>query len=336
MQIRVRCYAPRGLSFVLPILLLLAANQTGTGQESRFFEQGGVTFKETRTKVQQPVREIEYQDQQQTFYRERYVTDIQTTPQTVYQPTTQYVWEPRWHEWWRPFQGPHLAYHLVPHAAWQPQVVNQQIPVTRREVIPETRTVRVPTQKLSMKEVEQVSRVAVGPAASNMTLAQAPSTSSPSLAWNLPTVPNSVPYPATVYVPPVANYAYVPTYGTSNYSYPYGGVAQLESDPPRYGSGLAALPAEVHGKPAIVPTSKRGKAGAELSVRGVGSESRRDFRACSPRQNSELNAKHRNSLRVSQRARTSSCGNRSPGPEPRFFSDDGVFGDERSEQSTLW
>ena len=248
MQVKVRF--PGIVCFLLTGLTVCGTCQPGMCQESRFYQQGGITFKETRTKVQQPVREIEYQDQQQTWYRERYITDMQPVAQTVYQPTTQYVWEPRWHEWWRPFQGPHLAYHLVPRSAWQPQVLNQQIPVTRREVIPETRTVRVPTQKLSMKEVEQVTRVAVGPAASNAAVAQAPAASAPGLAWNLPTIPQ----PAAVYVPPTPNYAarnyaapnyaYVAPNGAANYAYPYGGVARMESDPPRFGSALATLPSE--------------------------------------------------------------------------------------------
>lgn len=217
----------------LTVAILTGLIQEARGQESRFYEEGGITYKEIRTKVQQPVRELEYRDEQQTHYRERYVTDMQPTSQTVYQPAVQYVWEPRWHDWWRVFEGPHLAYHLVPRSTWLPQVVNYQVPVTRREVAPETRTVRVAVPKLSMKEVDSVTRVAVGPAASSTTLAQTPVVPAPGLAWNLtPVVP-----PSSVYPPSAAGYAYSP-YGYG-YAYPYGGVARLQSDPPRYGSGLA-------------------------------------------------------------------------------------------------
>ena len=164
----------RRLLLVWSVSLLTGIGPAAEGQESRYYEEGGITYKEVRTKVQQPVRELEYKDEQQTYYRERYVTDMQPTAQTLYVPAVQYVWEARWHDWWRIFEGPHVAYHLVPRSTWQPQVVNYQVPITRREVTPETRTVRVAVPKLSMKEVESVTRVAVGPAASQSNMAQAP------------------------------------------------------------------------------------------------------------------------------------------------------------------
>ncbi len=206
-----------------------------SGQESRYYEEGGVTYKEIRTKVQQPVRELEYKDEQQTFYRERYVTDMQPSAQTIYQPAVQYSWEPRWHGWWNIIDGPHVAYHLVPRSTWQPQVVNYQVPITRREVMPETRTVRVAVPKLAMQEVESVTRVAVGPAANRAVMAQAPT--APSLAWNLPAPSPVAPVQvAPVYIPPATAYAYAPY--SYAYASPYGGVARLQSDPPRYSNGL--------------------------------------------------------------------------------------------------
>jgi hypothetical protein len=224
----------------LAAAILTRCSPAAHGQESRYFEEGGITFRETRTKIQQPVQELEYKDEQQTYYRERYITDMQPSAQTVYQPAVQYVWEPRWHGWWRIFEGPHVAYHLVPRSTWQPQVVNYQVPVTRREVIPETRTVRVAVPKLSMKEVENVTRVAVGPAAGRVAVPPPPGATAPSMAWNLPPAPvaaQSLPG-APVYIPASPAYAYTP-YGVSPPYSPYGGVARLYSDPPRYGAGVA-------------------------------------------------------------------------------------------------
>jgi hypothetical protein len=232
------------LAGCLGALFLMAFGALCGADDVRYYEEGGITYRETRSTVKQPVREIEYENQQQTYYREQYQTQMHDVQQMVYQPVTQYRWEPRTHGWWRIFQGPHIAYHLIPETRWQTNVVNQKLPVTQRSYIPETRTVRVAVPKLSLKETENVTRTAVGPAAGNTRLSQAPTTAPTtsqapaSIAWNVTPAPVTYGYSypsAPVYLPayPAAQYAYgspvYSPYGT------YGGVARLEGDPPRYG-----------------------------------------------------------------------------------------------------
>ena len=220
----------------LVFCLVCAAATSSWGQNVRYYEQNGVTYRETTAKVRRPVREIEQKEYQQTVYRDKYDTRFQSVQQYNYQPVTQYRWQPKYHGWWNVLQGPHLAYHLEQRTVWQPRLQNYQVPVTTRTVVPETRTVRVGVPKLAMKEDDVVTRVAVGPAAATTTASQTLRTG-PSLAWNVaPQVPN--------YGYAAAQPVYVPAYGSypaaSSYAYPapnwgYGGVARLTGDPPRGG-----------------------------------------------------------------------------------------------------
>ncbi|MCA9189759.1 MAG: hypothetical protein R3E01_07085 [Pirellulaceae bacterium] len=198
-------------SIMVAVVVVVGA-PTAQGQDagqSRYYNQDGVTFRETTTTVKEPVSETKWQSQQQTTYRERYITEMQPVQRQVYAPVTQYEWVPRWHGWWRVFQGPHLAYHLEPRTSWQAASMTYQLPVTKREVVPETRTVQVPVTTLRMVEREQVQRTAV---------AASPQTR---VAYNAPMVDP---------------YATVPAYGYLS----VGGIARYESDPPRYST--AALP----------------------------------------------------------------------------------------------
>ena len=197
-------------------------------QHVRYYEQGGITYRETRTKTQIPTREVEYKDVPQQYYRENYQTNFQTYQRAVYQPTTQYRWEPRWHEWWNVFRGPHVAYHLRPQTVWQPSLQTYQVPVTTRTVVPETTTVRMAVPKLAMKDDEIVTRTAVGPAAGTRQLAQT-NNAQPVLAWNVPAQPAyGYAWAPPVYSPTYPVIATAPNWG-------YGGVARLEGDPPRWG-----------------------------------------------------------------------------------------------------
>lgn len=227
------------------ILLAIAATAVQAQDEDvRFYEQGGVTYRETTTRMRQPTREIEYKDQEQTVYREKYDTRVQTYRQYRYAPTTQYYWEPRVHNTWNIFASPHMAYHLQPRTNWQLQTRAAQVPITERRLEPETRMVKVAVPKLSMQERDVVSRTAVGPAAANRQLASSSQPTQPALAWNIAPQATYTPTyawarPAQVYVPAYPQLAYgyaAPTYGGYG---AYGGVAQLNSDPPRYGNYYA-------------------------------------------------------------------------------------------------
>lgn len=237
----------------LILLAASAANVCAQNEDVRFFEQGGITYRESTTTVRQPTREIEYEDKQQTTYREKYDTRMQSVRQYRYAPITQYTWESRVHGRWNLFTGPHMAYYLRPQGSWQLQTRTAQIPVTERRIEQDTRTVKVAVPKLSMQEREVVTRTAVGPAAANRRLAAAPPAQpdQPALAWNL--APRTTYAPAYAWAPPQVAQPqfYVPAYPqvANNYATPgwsygangaYGGIARLDGDPPRYGYSAGA------------------------------------------------------------------------------------------------
>jgi hypothetical protein len=227
-------------------ILIVVSSTIGFGQEQdvRYYEQGGTTYREAKTTIRRPVREMVYQDQQQTYYREKYDTQMHSVQQFRYQPMTYYYWEPRRHGTWNIFSEPHVAYHLRSHTTWQAQTRTTQVPVTQRTYVAETRTVKAAVPKLSLKEEEVVTRMAVGPAASNRQLAATPASqpvtpaSQPAIAWNLAPSPPSYGYAwstAPVYIPATPQLATTTPSWTYGASSPYGGVARLEGDPPRYG-----------------------------------------------------------------------------------------------------
>lgn len=172
----------------------------GEAGDVRFYEEDGVTYRETRVRVRRPVSETRYEERQETVYRPRYTTDIRDATQTYYAPVTRYQWEARWHGWWNPFQDPYVAYHLVPYTYWQTRQQTIQVPQTKSEWVPETRTVRKPITTLRFVEKEEVSRVAVNPQPRRSTASSAPAVA-------------------------------------QGVQKPIGGVARLEGDPPRHGTG---------------------------------------------------------------------------------------------------
>ena len=150
----------------ISILILVGASAAtlfGAESEVRFYQQDGVTYRETRAVVRRPVSQTRVEQREQTVYRPRYSTDMRHTTQSVYTPVTQFYWEARWHGWWNPFQEPYVAYHAVPYTSWQARQQSVRVPVTGRELVPEKQTVRVPVTTLRFVEKEEVSRVAIRP-----------------------------------------------------------------------------------------------------------------------------------------------------------------------------
>lgn len=149
--------------------VVLAISQQTWAQDVRYYEQDGVTYREVRNTTQKPVVDVTYQNREETVYRQQITTKFEDYSQLSYQPVTTYRWEPRWHGWWRIFRGPHVAYHLVPSTSWQAQAHTVRIPVTKSHWVPETRVVQTPVKQLRMVDHDQVTRTAMGPAASQTT-----------------------------------------------------------------------------------------------------------------------------------------------------------------------
>ena len=101
------------------LLGCFTAPALGAESNVRFYEQDGVTYRETRAVVWRPVSETRMEQRDETVYRQRYSTETRPTTQPVHTPVTQFYWEARWHGWWNPFQEPYVAYHAVPYTAWR-------------------------------------------------------------------------------------------------------------------------------------------------------------------------------------------------------------------------
>ncbi len=191
-----------------------AASTAATAQprqprQPRIYDQNGIRYQETRQMVQVP--DIKYVDQLQTFYAQRFRTDTENRTFTRLVPRTEYECVARLHDWWRVLGQPYVAYHNEPYTTWQRTTETRAVPVTRREVVPQQRTVKVavPYMRTELRD----SWVAIGPApgARQQIAAAAPvATPTPQVAANprppqqLPATPPVLPQQATrpTYVPP--------------------------------------------------------------------------------------------------------------------------------------
>ncbi|MCE9548446.1 MAG: hypothetical protein K8T25_23475 [Planctomycetia bacterium] len=188
----------------------LATAESAAAQEVRYYQDGGVTYREVRQLVPRSVVETRMEQRQQTVYKQQYTTQTVPTTQTVYTPVTEYRWEPRWHNTWNPFSEPYVAYQLVPSTRWETRTQQVQQTVTKTDIVPQTQTVQVPVTTQRVVNEEFISRTAVqGPA--------------PVLG----AVPAAGGYPAAGVYP-----AALPA---SSQPQPIGGISKLGNDPPRDG-----------------------------------------------------------------------------------------------------
>jgi hypothetical protein len=104
------------------------------------FERDGKTYESST--YRKPVLQQTVQEQQQTVYVDRRVTEMYDSQRTLMVPVTQMVYEPRVHNWWNPFTGAHVAYHLVPRTRWEMRTEIVRSPIERRELVPEQRIVQ--------------------------------------------------------------------------------------------------------------------------------------------------------------------------------------------------
>ncbi len=278
----------------LAAMVGLAVTTVTTAQQSpappqaqvRYFEQGGIRYQETRMVVPQAVRDVRYIDQQQTSYLQRTVTENKPITTTRMAPQVQYECVPRLHDWWRIFGQPYIAYHMEPKTVWVPQQQTIMQPVTRREVMPQTQTVKIAVPFLRFEEREKITTVALGPASTLQGSSQpslTPINSTPTPTGSAMGAPRTyVPVPAghvaaAVRRPPTFDpfnqhphgwtvadqidpheqmarrqIAGSPEYppGTSTHAVAddnpteshYGGVARLDGELPRYGTGVKKKP----------------------------------------------------------------------------------------------
>ena len=126
------------------MLLVPVLGLPALAQEVREVTDNGRVYREITQEYQKFVPQIKMQDQQQTYMVEKSETEQQTTYQTYQVPITEYRWEPYWANRWNPFSQPYLAYRYVPRTRWETRTSEIRTPVTKRELVPQTKTVQVP------------------------------------------------------------------------------------------------------------------------------------------------------------------------------------------------
>ena len=235
----------RGTEKLLCLAGCLAFATTLSAQDVRLVQQNGSQFVESTQTVRQPVVNTTVERQEQTVYREEYITQMNESQQTYLAPVTEYHWEPRVHGRLNPFRPNTVAYHLVPRTRWEARTHTVRTPVTTRQLRPETRVVEIPRRELSFAEQQQTTRTALTPSSSftsGNTVVAAPSSTpaNNSVAARHHALPSAAPAsPSTgarsvtgtvvsgdaMVVPRMATRANV-----------IGGVSQMDGDHPRFGT----------------------------------------------------------------------------------------------------
>jgi hypothetical protein len=182
--------------------VLLACAAPGLADTTRDYTENGIVYRETTKVTQRYVPEIKHVQQPQLQYREQIRTEMQTQQRTVQVPITEYVLETYEVNRWNPFAESYQAQRYVPRTRWETRTEQVQVPVVRREIIPEQHMVTVAVQSHRLVQDEVRTRVALGPAGSvapqNTAIVAAPTTApvgGNGTTWSSP--PIVAPAPAT-------------------------------------------------------------------------------------------------------------------------------------------
>lgn len=151
----------RAILAILASVVLLPSAARG---DERYYVENGVTYYETRERVQRPITEIVQQPTTRTVYREQYRTDFTDTVHVTSKPVTEWRLESYWRGRYNPFVEPQMAQRWVKRKRYETQTQTIRQPVLRRELVAENRTEQVPVVTQRMVEEEVVRRVAVAPA----------------------------------------------------------------------------------------------------------------------------------------------------------------------------
>jgi len=127
----------------------------------RFFQENGVTFRETREVVDRPVTQVKTEERKQTVLQPQTVSQVHSYQYQYYEPLTTYRWQAELHGRLNPFIQPYYAWRLVPVTQWQPRTGTVQYPQVCQQWVPAEQTVQVTTRELGFQKEERVSRVAM-------------------------------------------------------------------------------------------------------------------------------------------------------------------------------
>jgi hypothetical protein len=201
-------------AWILSVCLGLGSALPAYAQQVRFYEENGITYRETKEVVRRPVTETRLEDRPRVVYRPQTDNQVQKCYRTVRVPITEYRTVTRWVGRYNPFVQPYMVEDRVPVVRWEYRTEEVNVPVVGTRMVAETVNEKVPVQSRRFVDEEVIRRVAVsGPASGTSGLASQPSPSDP-FARSQPVASS----PTAVAVPQ-----------------PIGGVAKMESDPPRQG-----------------------------------------------------------------------------------------------------
>jgi hypothetical protein len=141
----------------------------------------GQTWREVHRTVQWPVTETQCLDRQQVVYHEKVDVQMCDSVRTYQVPVTEWRVESYWRGRYNPFVEPYLAQRMVPYTRWETRTEVVKVPITHRDLVPVTQTVKTPytTQRLVSQDV-LVSRQLVTSGASSLAATPAPIPSSQS------------------------------------------------------------------------------------------------------------------------------------------------------------
>jgi hypothetical protein len=205
------------LTRVFTIGCLSLCASTTIAQDTRYFDEDGIMWRETVRRMQVPETTTHSEKRTQTVYRQEFTTEMRKSNRTVYTPSTQYFWRPRYRGVLNPFVPTTVSYELVPAIQWQAHTEVSERPVVTSQVVPEQRTVEVLVRTTRYVQRDEVSRVALGAARH--------------LAARVVRNDSPVRQPVATPSQPRATISRQPVVG---------GVSRLESDPPRRSSSVPA------------------------------------------------------------------------------------------------
>lgn len=157
---------PLAIALVAPLIFCVSAR----ADETRDYEENGVTYRETRRVVNEPVTDIQCVEQQRTVgFREQLDVKMCDQTRSYIVPVTEYRVESYWRGRFNPFVQPYLAQRLVPYTRYETRVETVKTPVATRQLLPITSTVKVPVSTQRMVQREIISRVAISGAPAQAT-----------------------------------------------------------------------------------------------------------------------------------------------------------------------
>jgi hypothetical protein len=146
----------------IPLARPAAAQQVAAGSNVRYYEENGVTYKETHQTFQRQIPETQLQPQSRTVLRGQWKTDTHDIVRTVQVPITEYKMEVYYPNRFNPFVQPTPAYRYVPVTRYEARTEVTKVPVARYEATPTTETYHVPVTTYRTVPESSTHRVAVG------------------------------------------------------------------------------------------------------------------------------------------------------------------------------